>query len=321
MALQTETIKKFALKSCHVDRVGIAPASALEGEPQGRRPTDILPTAKSVIVFIRRIPDGVVQSAFRTREDHVMDAQSIYAAYGSDLMPNMKLFFDSFNIAEFIERNMGFTSVPIACNTNQNAVSVNVPKPIFVGPKKLTHLIDPDHAAVAAGLGELGWNNLLVTPEHGPRQMIGLVVTSMELEYDEPYDGPHLCNPQTCGVCSGVCPMRALPGYGGERETGTIAGRPYEVAHINVNRCAVASLAFRSEFADKNKVPDQITGDDPTDEEIVEAYRTKPMSHNSVNHYPIHFCNRCMLYCPLGNWEGTFSERGLSRFDAKEYAE
>jgi len=314
----TETIKNYVLHTCKADAVGIASISAFDNEPEGHKPLDILPDAKSVIVFTKHIPAGVVQAAFRHFEDGNEDAQSIYAAYGSDLFPNMRLFFVSFNLAEYIERHFGFTAVPLPCGPNQNAVSVNMPLPIFVGPKKLADLLDPDHAAVAAGLGDLGWNNLLVTEDHGPRQQIGMVITSMELDCDEPYSGPRLCDPQACGVCSGVCPMNALPAFGGESEGGCIGGRDYEVAHINVNACAVASLAFRNEFSGKIQVPDLIDNDNPTNAEIAEAYAKKPISDNSLDHYPRHYCNKCMLYCPLGNWDGLFADRGLSTFKREE---
>ena len=52
---------KSRLRTVHdMDLVGIAPASALANEPNGHRPTDLLPGAKSVIVFGRAFADGAV---------------------------------------------------------------------------------------------------------------------------------------------------------------------------------------------------------------------------------------------------------------------
>lgn len=314
----TETIKNYVLHDCRMDAVGIAPASAFDGEPEGHRPEDVLPGAKSVIVFTRRIPDGVIQAAFRSREDGNLDAHSAYAAFGSDLMPGMNIFFMQFNIAAFIETTFGYTTVPVPSGPMHNLTSTNVPLPVFVGPKKTRYILHPERAAYAAGLGDLAWNNMLVTEEYGPRQVVGLVVTSMVLDYDAPYGGPKLCDPEKCGICARLCPVHAIASPGGETDTVTVAGRQVTMAHINTNACAVASMAFRSEFAVKAPVPDLILNDNPSDSELAEAYAKKPLAHYSLDHYPKHFCSKCMLYCPLGNWKERFHDTGLSRFDGKE---
>lgn len=312
----TETIKNYILNDCKMDLVGIAPASALDDEREGHRATDVLPGAKSLIVFARRITDGATQAAFRKIEDGNLDAQSSYATYGSDLLPNMNLFFMQFNIAEYLERSFGYTAVPVPSGPMHNVTSVNVKLPIFMGPNKTYMILDVDKAAVAAGLGEYGWSNCVVTPEYGPRQQFGMVVTQMELDYDKPYDGPQLCDHEKCRICSKVCPTGALSGC--ESCTRTVEGRDYTVGKMNTNACAVAALAFRQEFAGKAKVPDLIMNNAPTDEELAEAYAKKPIQHSGLDHYPKYFCNKCMLYCPLGGWKERFYDTGLSKFDGNE---
>ena len=271
----TETIKNYILGSCGMDAVGIAPADALDDERAGFRPEDILPGAKSIVVFLKRIPDGIIQAAFRNKEDGNADAFSVYAAFGRELTPNMNLFFMQFNIAQFIERSFGFTSVPIPSGPMQNVTPTNTPLPAFVGAKHIFSILHPARAAVAAGLGEIAWNNAFVTAENGPRQGIGLVVTTMELDCDVPYSGPKLCDPEKCGICSRVCPVHAIPAPGGAKETFTVARTDYITACINANSCAVASMAFRKEFAGKADVPDQIMNNSPSNEELKEAYAKK----------------------------------------------
>ena len=317
----TETIKNYILHDCKMDAVGIAPASALDGEDFLHSPERILPGAKSIIVFTKRIPDGVIQAAYRRTEDGNKYAQSIYAAFGTDLTPGMELFFMQFNIAQFIERNLGYTTVPIPSGPMHNVTQTNQKMPAFVGPRRVQYLIHSERAAVAAGLGEIGWNNLLLTPENGPRQGIGLVLTTMELEYDEPYSGPKLCDPEKCGICSGLCPMHAIPAAGKEADTDVyrVGGKDYETARINSNACAVASMAFRKEFSIQGETEDLIMNDDPSDEELSEAYLKKAFSHTSLDHFPKHYCNKCLLYCPVGNWKERYADKGLSGFDGKEY--
>ncbi len=316
----TETIKNYISVNCKMDMVGVAPASALADEPVGRRPEDILPGAKSIIIFGKRIPDGAIQAAFRKIEEGNLDAQSSYAAYGSELAPNMLLFFAQFNISEYIERTFGETTVPVPSGPMQNVTPVNKKLPIFMGPIKNEMILNLSRAAVAAGLGEIAWSNYVVTPENGPRQQFGAVITRLELDYDMPYIGPKLCNPEKCDICSKLCPTGAIPSCGGCSKTIEVEGIKFKVADINKNACAVASMAFRKEFAGKMDVPDLIMNNNPTDEELAEAYAKKPLSHTSLDHYPKHFCNMCLLYCPLGNWKKHFYDTGLSKFDSAEAA-
>ena len=337
----TETIKNYILHDCRMDSVGVAPVSALASEDELHSVERILPGAKSIIVFTKRIPDGVIQAAFRRMEDGNRSAQSIYAAFGTDLTPGMELFFMQFNIAEFIERNFGFTAVPVPSGPMQNVTQTNQKMPAFIGPRRVQYLINSERAAMAAGLGEIGWNNLLLTPEHGPRVGIGLVLTMMELDHDSPYSGPRLCDPEKCGICSGVCPMHAIPAADGIYDTPDwsayyvqsqlsegkkeivdtyqVAGKTYGTAHINNNACAVASMAFRKEFSVQGETEDLIMNNDPSDAELSEAYLKKTFIHTSLDHYPKHYCNKCVLYCPVGNWKERYADRGLSNFDGKEY--
>ncbi len=314
----TELIKDYVLKRCGADDVGIAPASALHDEPEGKRPEDILPGAKSIIVFLRRIPDGAFQAAFRAHEDGMEDAFSSYAAYARELTPNMNVFFMQFDISEYIETAFGFTSTAIPSGPMQNVSSTNLPLPAFVGPKQTYYLLNAPKAAMAAGLGEIAWNNAFVTKKFGPRQVIGLVITTMELEYDEPYSGEKLCDPFGCGICSKLCPVGAIPAPGGDSEDMGVCGRVCEAAKLNINACAVASLAFRREFSGKLTVPDQILNNTPTDEELMMAFAEKPINNYSLGHYPNYFCDMCTLYCPLGGWKERFGDRGLSKFNGED---
>ena len=54
-----QRVREFALDRLEVDLVGVAPAERLQGAPAGARPTDYLPSAKSVIVLAAKIPDVV----------------------------------------------------------------------------------------------------------------------------------------------------------------------------------------------------------------------------------------------------------------------
>ncbi len=69
----------------------------------------------------------------------------------------------------------------------------------------LSPLLSMDHAAVEAGLGTLGLNLQILTPEFGPRVMMIAVLTSAPLEPDSRME-ESLCGGPDCGRCLKSCP-------------------------------------------------------------------------------------------------------------------
>jgi epoxyqueuosine reductase QueG len=65
------------------------------------------------------------------------------------------------------------------------------------------------HAATRAGLGEFGYNNLLLTREYGPRQRLNSIITDAELVPDPLIDEP-ICLRDQCGLCLKACIMNCI---------------------------------------------------------------------------------------------------------------
>jgi epoxyqueuosine reductase QueG len=65
------------------------------------------------------------------------------------------------------------------------------------------------HAAVEAGLGTLGLNLQLLTPEYGPRIVLTAILCSVDVECDQPMTNA-LCLGPTCGRCLKTCPADAV---------------------------------------------------------------------------------------------------------------
>ena len=64
--------------------------------------------------------------------------------------------------------------------------------------------------AIDAGLGELGRNGLLITPEFGPRQRICKVFTDLPLKPDQPIDFGMQRFCEKCHICAQLCPAAAI---------------------------------------------------------------------------------------------------------------
>jgi len=79
--------------------------------------------------------------------------------------------------------------------------------------------------AMQAGMGDIGRNGLLITPNFGPRLRLSKVITDLPLEVNSPIDFgvTEFCN--TCGKCAEMCPSQAIT-YG-ERTT-----KPRNVSNV-----------------------------------------------------------------------------------------
>lgn len=309
-------IKTELLTRYDMDLAGIAPASALSGEPAGHRPEDLLPGAKSILVFGRSMSDGALQTMFRAHEDHRLSAESSYAAFCDDLAPNFLMVNSAFQLCCWLEETFGVLAMPCPFNVQQSMIWDNAPGKYFADPYGQGMPLNIWKAAMAAGLGEYGWSNRFLTPEYGPRQILCAVLTTLELAPDAPYAGPALCDPEKCGICAKVCPTHAIPAPGcGCSKTVAVEGKFQTVSDINANACTVAALGMRKGFGGRVPVPDLIMTDTPTDEELKEAFSKKPVNGLSIEHYPRYFCEKCLIYCPVGRWKERFSDTGLTSFD------
>ena len=287
-ALVKETAYQHGMDLC-----GIASVDRFHDSPPARHPTQILPGCKSVIVIAQRLLDGVTQINFRAFEDLREDLKGIYGTYGYTMLPNFALTYACYAVAQAIERTTGEVATPTSTGpmTNGNQISLR-------------------HAAVAAGLGEIGWMSIVLTPEFGPRQRFGVILTTAEIEPDPMLDGGTLCDPTKCKICTDTCPTKAIGLYGSEDcHSCTVGDKKYTYAKINFPRCQVAAHGFRKEFGGSE---DLVTTDDPTAKDIAEASEKSPISGKGLQHLESWHCGRCQSYCPVGDWQKKFAARNLS---------
>lgn len=64
----------------------------------------------------------------------------------------------------------------------------------------------------AAGMGQLGMNCCILTPEYGPRFRVTAIITDLELPAGEPPEERHYAGCQDCKECIKRCPSRAIDG-------------------------------------------------------------------------------------------------------------
>ena len=87
------------------------------------------------------------------------------------------------------------------------------------------------HVAVEAGMGTLGLEVNVLTPEFGPRVYNGAVLTDAELEPDARIT-EQLCIGEPCGRCLLACPPNAVLHWGLDKRRCALAAQPDGVSSI-----------------------------------------------------------------------------------------
>jgi epoxyqueuosine reductase QueG len=182
----TKNIKEFS-QLCGADIVGIASVEKFERAPKGFHPKDTMPNAQSVIVIGKYFPIGVLEGNSKVAITKVYE--TLFNT----------LDYCAYQLSFFIEKQGG-QALPIPADT-----------PYFSWDEAKQHGsgdLSHKHAAVLAGLGSLGKNTLLLTPEFGNRLNLTSVLTNLSLVDDPPFEND-LCIPN-CDRCLKSCPANAI---------------------------------------------------------------------------------------------------------------
>jgi epoxyqueuosine reductase len=268
MIVDSGLIKQMILEE-GIDLVGIAGADDLLLAHPARPAKSLMPSARSVIVMAV--------------------AHSLGAVYAPDIklwtrnkMQTSRLLDRAAEKAgRFLERQ-GFLSLPISADKPVEIHKMDPGTLRRLDYTKVLGQLSLKHAAVSAGLGNIGRSNLLITERFGPHVRLCAIITEALLEFDMPrvYDP---C-PPGCRRCESACPVDALK-----------SGR------YDVDPC------FHYWTWGFDKVPPKRLKDLP-------AYIKMLLAHNRKRNFIVEFgqtmitdvdnCIECMKACPEGSeWD------------------
>ena len=186
------------------DLVGIAPVERFENAPEGHKPTDFMPECKSVISIALHLFDGMADVWGEHDVPEKTITPYLFYGYGLTNLESSRIVNRMAKVLEYSGyKTLAFMPTWISSMTkyfDQTLVTNEI-------QAEFSHR----HAAVAAGIAELGWNGLTLTPEFGSMQRLNTLLTSAELEPTPQYDGPPLCSPEKCQQkCVRLCPAKAF---------------------------------------------------------------------------------------------------------------
>ena len=329
--LTSQMIKEAAL-AAGADKCGIAPMSRFNGAPDEMNPQKLFPEAKSCIGFVFRIPRGVqrgIEEGTQFFQYPSMAYGGINEIFAPAVLYQVGKIIEDEGYEAFVYRNTGARGVVSDMdgapgNTLSPEEQIEVTKHAktatahhrsvqFTRPTREGNTA-PDLqfqfrlAAVACGLGEIGWSKMLLTPEFGPLQRVAFLFTDAELEYDEMYSGEPLC--RKCGACVRECPGGCIPDLKSDKKiTVNLDGKICEWADIDMWRCyAFYTHAGRyqnpfvpKEIWDKNEdgMLDLMEGvtDEANEQEILKVYNALAKYFPSWIGYNMAKCGGCIRGC------------------------
>lgn len=257
-----ERIKKYAL-DLGADDIGIAAVESYNS-PLSPDICSILPGAKSLVVL-----------AFREMSHCESNNKSV-AASGRILSVG---FINSctYMIACLLEKD--FQAKAMIPSPADGPIDFDYEKRER-GRLGLSGAVSMRHAAIAAGLGNFGRNNLVLHPKLGSRVLFSTVITDLQLPADPPCT-EELCN--NCNKCVEACPASALDEEGRTHETKCIRySQPFGLGGY---------VFFLDKFIKS------------TPEEQKKMIRMSEFSYiyQSLAVGTRYFCFNCMAVCPLYN--------------------
>lgn len=188
-----EKIKEFTARH-DIPVLGIGKASHLENSaPQGYRPSDLLPAAKSLLCLGIPVPKGIFKCGARVNETYWRAANTYYRNIDAMLM----------QLGRIIEET-GETAIPVYGCFPYDVRG----KGDFWGYLSLVTM------AEIVGIGKTGKNGLLINSQYGPRLILGGLVTTAALPEITRPDQKNMECPEGCHVCQESCPAGAIDKIG-----------------------------------------------------------------------------------------------------------
>ena len=235
--LTPEELKNYTDK-CEMDFFGIAPAERFRDVPPQYSPLSIFPRMKNVIVCVQEIPRGV----FRGTEEG-----TLWQRASRQILPHYM-----YQLARYLE-DEGCLAVPCSPLSQDRWPEGVKFREGNVEPNVYPFL---EYAAVAAGLGEIGYSGLFLTPQFGIRQALGMLITDLEIEA-APLNAAdsRICGGTSCKECVKACPMGASEGD----EQVKILNSVYTTAKFNKNICNLCPNGAFPDTTNETSMPNRLT--------------------------------------------------------------
>jgi len=243
----TVALRKYLKNSLSAPTIGIASVERLKDAPAGHRPADLLPGAKSVVVIPIPVLRSLLELLGRMEKGQFYPKEHLVMSHDKKEVTDVnramythiygRCCYETHNVEA--HRMALWGSVWLE-NQGYESLYVPVSSGMTFAPMPFggfyPAIFSMKHAAVAAGLGELGLNNLFMTPDMGPRVRLTAFITTASLKPDPVYMKP-ICLGEKCSLCVKACPGQAF--Y--EAYDFEMAGKKMRLAKFDKAKCVQRS--------------------------------------------------------------------------------
>ncbi len=216
-----EIVKDYAYQ-LGANLVGFGNVERCEHAPIMMSPQGLFPGSRTVISMAFHHPDTAIELG---GEKHPQDI----GPYSIQYLMNSRLDESSYRMATYLE-DLGYNAIPI--------VSSNIWR--YNQYKDLNAIFAPDvshiYMAVVAGLADMGFNGLALTPEYGARNRFVTVITDADIEPDPLIPPGTVCD--NCMLCRKFCPTNALSKEIDGDKVLIIEDNEYRFPNKNLWRCS-----------------------------------------------------------------------------------
>ncbi len=260
--LTSDDVKQMA-RDLGADLVGIASADVMNAFPPDplwpQTPEAITPRCRSVIVIALNIPVAV----FRAKLSIVVQVMDQYVLRRLDRV--------SHKLARELEKCGWPSFITMGQETDLRLKNGSYGR------------LSTRHAGIEAGLGTLGLDVNILTPEYGPRVYLTCILTELELEPDHPMT-EQVCIGESCSRCLHSCPTDAVLHFGLDKRACAQAAQEFGYS---------VSTNFLGDFfhADNDGKKKRLR-----DRNIFGLWQGLLRVAGSFGD-----CPRCMAVCPVGN--------------------
>lgn len=204
------------------DMVGVANIERWVNAPLLMSPLGLMPEGKSVIVCAIHHTDAMIEIGGENTPHEL-------GPYSYQFFMNNLLDYISFNLARHLE-DLGYKAIPITASNIWRYREYKGLKATFA--PDMSHI----YASVCAGLTEMGYSGIAMSPEYGPRNRFVSIITDAPLVPDPLLPGDTLCD--RCGQCEKHCCADATTKEVNGTVSLEIEGHTYTFANKNLWRCA-----------------------------------------------------------------------------------